>query len=88
MVFLLSVVQCPQLNATSPLMININSTTYQSVANYTCEVGYNLMGNASRFCQEDMSWSGNEPECRSKDALSYMYERVKSTTHSRFVMQL
>ena len=74
--FISPVVQCPQLNATSPLIIDINTTTYLSMVNYACEFGYNLIGNSIRTCQENRSWTGIEPECESKYTL-HLYTYVK-----------
>ena len=34
-----------------------------SIATYTCIVGYILVGDATRTCQENGQWSGIEPSC-------------------------
>ena len=43
------------------------STTYKSTANYSCNTGYNINGDASRTCGVDGSgtgvWSGSTPTC-------------------------
>ena len=41
-----------------------NGTVFQSVANYTCDNGYNLVGIQSRTCESNATWSGNEPVCK------------------------
>ena len=42
---------------------SLSSTTYNSVATYTCDVGYTLQGPNSRTCQSDGLWSGSVPQC-------------------------
>jgi len=37
--------------------------SYKSVVSYECNYGYMIVGNASRICGSDRSWSGLEPEC-------------------------
>ncbi len=44
-----------------------NSVSYLSEVTYSCVTGYNLSGDASRTCQADGSWTGNDPVCNSKD---------------------
>ena len=39
------------------------TTTYNSVAIFTCDVGYTLQGPNSRTCQSDGQWSGSVPQC-------------------------
>ena len=34
-----------------------------SIATYTCNEGLMLMGSATRECQSDGTWSGEEPKC-------------------------
>lgn len=38
-------------------------TTYQSLANYSCNNGYKIQNISSRMCQADGNWSGTEPVC-------------------------
>lgn len=40
-----------------------NGTNFNSYATYTCPVGYSLVGDRVRMCQEDGRWSGWEPSC-------------------------
>ena len=44
-------------------MVSVSTTAYNSVANYTCNSSYALMGDAMRTCLETGSWSGDEPTC-------------------------
>ena len=47
-------------------MVSVSTTAYNSVANYTCNSSYALMGDAMRTCLETGSWSGDEPTCSSE----------------------
>ena len=37
-------------------------TTFGQTATYSCNAGYNLVGNSTRTC--DGVWSGSEPTCQ------------------------
>ena len=39
------------------------STEFNSEATYTCDTGFDLLGNNTRTCQADRRWSGEEPLC-------------------------
>ena len=38
-------------------------TTLGQTATYSCNTGYNLMGDNTRTCQATGVWSGSEPTC-------------------------
>ena len=38
-------------------------TTLNQVATYSCNSGYELVGDTTRTCQADGIWSGSEPIC-------------------------
>lgn len=40
-----------------------NGSHYQSVATYSCDLGYTLVGNKTRICQADKTWSFKTPNC-------------------------
>ena len=40
-----------------------NGTTVGSRAVYICNDGFMLVGNEARVCQDEVSWSGNMPQC-------------------------
>ena len=46
--------------------VSLSGTTYNSVAAYSCDSGYVLMGNDTRTCLGTGSWSDGEPACMSK----------------------
>ena len=60
------VVDCGRLTASLPLQVMVINTTFNSTANYSCQVGYNLVGTAERTCQANGSYSGVEPSCMSE----------------------
>ena len=40
-----------------------------SVANYICDIGFELDGSETRTCQSGSGWSGVEPSCERKPLL-------------------
>ena len=39
-------------------------TTFGQTASYSCDTGYNLMGDSTRTCQATGIWSGSDPTCQ------------------------
>ena len=39
-------------------------TSFGQTATYSCDRGYNLMGNSTRTCQETGNWSESAPTCQ------------------------
>lgn len=59
---------CPDLDELSNGMIDYSSGTessrpFNSIAMYSCGLGYKLIGQATRACQNNETWSGQEPSC-------------------------
>ena len=44
--------------------VEFDSTTFTSVARYSCISEYMLQGPAQRFCRDDGMWGGEEPICQ------------------------
>ena len=44
----------------------VSGTTVGHSVNYTCNPGYNLLGNSSRTCQDNGQWSGTPSSCSRK----------------------
>lgn len=66
---LLTVIDCgvPDLPLDpTALVVSYTTTTYASIATYSCNIGYNFFGVTSRTCLETYSWSGSPPYCQSK----------------------
>ena len=60
------VVDCLNLTSPSNGQVSLATTTLGSVAMYTCDNGYEVVGASMRECQANGSWSENEPVCESK----------------------
>ena len=41
----------------------LSNTTFGSIASYSCDTGYNLIGSSTVVCQADGEWSGEIPVC-------------------------
>lgn len=41
-------------------------TTFGLTATFTCDAGYDLIGDATRECQADGTWSNADPTCQAK----------------------
>lgn len=63
---------CPVLTIPAHGMVTTTDgvTTYNSMATYTCNTGYNLNGDAMRTCGAGMGgvgvWTGSDSTCISK----------------------
>lgn len=51
-----------------------HSWTYGSVLQYSCLPGGMLVGNSTRHCQEDGTWSGAPPYCTGRQTNWYLFE--------------
>ena len=41
-----------------------SGTTFNQTATYSCNTGYNLVGDSTRTCQATGVWSGSAPTCQ------------------------
>ena len=60
----LAVVDCGDL--TDPANGQVKhtvGTTCEQIATYSCNIGYNLVGNSIRVCQATGNWSQSAPTC-------------------------
>ena len=48
------------------LRLSYTNTTINSIAVYSCDTGYILIGNNTRMCQRNGNWSGHAPSCRNE----------------------
>ena len=58
-----AVVECPSLENPSNGMVNATVTFFDSVATYTCNELYTLIGSSEVTCNESGVWSDTPPEC-------------------------
>ena len=59
-----TVVDCGSLTVTNGMVDTPSGTTFMNIATYTCDDGYGLMGDMTRTCQSDGTWSLASPTCR------------------------
>ena len=56
-------VDCGTLPNPQNGLVVIATTTFKSIANYTCNEGCVLIGNNKRECLANKKWSGKIPSC-------------------------
>ena len=62
---ILTAVDCGSLTDPGNGQVNHTSgTTFGENATYSCNTGYNLVGDSTRTCQATGNWSGSEPTCQ------------------------
>ena len=61
--FSTGVVICPPLPSPANGRVSVGPRTPGSVANYSCNTGYQLEGSVRRTCLNDGTWSEREPIC-------------------------
>ena len=60
-----TVVDCGiETNPDNGQVIRANGTTFGQTATYSCDTGYNLVGDSTRMCQATGVWSGSAPTCQ------------------------
>ena len=59
-------IECDDLDDLANGEVIYNSTVYRSVATYSCQYGYKLVGVSVRICRENGQWSGEKPVCESE----------------------
>lgn len=64
-------VDCGSLEDPKDGTVSLTGTTFISVATYSCDSDYVLMGDEARTCLETGLWSGSTPTC-SKSMYMYM----------------
>ena len=50
----------------TPGVVTTIDTGLDAVAAYTCDQGYDLVGDEMRTCQENQQWTVTEPNCTCK----------------------
>ena len=56
-------VDCGSLNDPNHGSVSLSTTVYNSVATYSCDIGYSLDGDDERRCLKNKQWSGTPPTC-------------------------
>jgi len=57
---------CSRLSDIANGRVVFGGTFVGATANYSCDTGYNLLGNAQRVCQSSGKWTGSIPTCESE----------------------
>ena len=57
-----TVANCPALSVTNGVVTH-STTTLGAVATYSCNTGFQLIGNRNRTCQADSTWTATNPTC-------------------------
>ena len=71
---ILTVVDCRSLNAPANGGVTYTSgTTFGNTTTYSCNTGYNLVGNSVRTCQATRNWSGSAPACQGMLVKDYFH---------------
>lgn len=65
-----SLVDCGDPGRSSNGQRSLVATTAFSIATYSCNRGYNLVGNRTRTCLPSGSWNGTIPDCRGREIYS------------------
>ena len=60
---MLLAVDCGQLPSPANGVVSLSGTVFDSTASYSCNTGFNVVGNTPRTCQADGQWSGMAPTC-------------------------
>ena len=66
-------VNCSTLNNPANGQVSHTAgTTFGQTATYSCDTGYNLVGDSIRTCQATGVWSESEPTCQGMQSLDTM----------------
>ena len=57
------VVDCGPLTINNGAVDTSSGTTFMMIATYTCNTGYNFIGDMTRRCQANTMWSLSAPTC-------------------------
>ena len=66
--FFMAGVVCGNLDRPRFGRVVMTGITFGSVATYSCQIGYRLVGESTRTCQANRQWSGVAPVCKSEQA--------------------
>ena len=56
-------VDCGALHNPANGQVVTTGTTFGQTATYSCNTGFNLVGNSTRMCQADGMWTASTPTC-------------------------
>ena len=56
-------ITCEDLTDPENGRVSVPSNNFTSVATYSCDLGFNLIGQRTRMCMQNRIWSGMPPRC-------------------------
>ena len=88
--FVLSNTVCPDLTAPENGSVTVTGYRTGDTAQYSCDGGFELVGNQTRECMSNSQWSGQIPSCQLSPGNEYMYIYIgyclmEVHVHSTFV---
>ena len=70
-------VDCSPLPNPANGQVNTTGTTFGQTSTYSCNTGYNLIGDSTRTCQATGNWSGSAPTCQSQSMFLLVLRGIK-----------
>ena len=64
--------ECPRLDDPPDGTVSVTGYSIGHFATYSCDDGFDLVGEAVRMCMDNSQWSGDAPQCISRE-YTYMY---------------
>ena len=61
--FFFSALDCPDLLPPANGTVDYESKTLSSAATYSCNEGFVIVGEGTRYCLSNTTWSGEVPKC-------------------------
>ena len=65
-VYVLLVINCGDPGSPMNGSVTSNGTFLTSIAEYSCDFGFELIGDTQRICQRNEMWTNMVPECNRK----------------------
>ena len=70
-VFVFAAVDCGELKDPDNGAVDFGTTGFGAIARYRCSTGFVVVGDVSRTCKSDGTWSGSAPTCQ-REPLLYL----------------
>ena len=86
--FLSTVADCgPLTNPANGQVSHTAGTTFGQTATYSCNTGYNLVGDSTRTCQATGVWSGSAPTCQGMNLWEIFVVENLSQLHKATILK-
>ena len=66
-------IECPALKAPENGSVDDGDNLPGTIAKYTCDYGFKLVGSSKRLCQNYGSWAGEAPICERKTTIALLH---------------